>query len=214
MVYFNGAEIVDAPMKKQGNPPQYPALLPLEVVDFCVDLSRSMGVYFQVYFPQTVNIPRLVTEKTSTEWEMYFRHTGTPPSFHDIKEAIRTPGCTGAVKGMFLTDFETQEKIRPLLIERFGSRIYVTRTLVTFLEVLAGGVSKGTGLKRVLDRIGIGPEETAAFGDEESDLPLFALAGFSAAPANAKEKVRNAADLVLGANTEDGVAVFLEEQFL
>ncbi|MDR0784573.1 MAG: Cof-type HAD-IIB family hydrolase [Treponema sp.] len=214
MVYFNGAEIVDAPAVKWGVLPQYPALLPLEVVDFCVDLSRSMDVYFQVYFPSAGNVPRLVTEKISAEWEMYFRHTGTPPIVHDLKESLKTPGLAGAVKGMFLTDFETQEKIRPLLVERFGDRVYVTRTLVTFLEVMASGASKGTGLKRALDRTGIRADETIAFGDEESDLPMFAVAGFSVAPANAKEKVRLAADFVVKANTEDGAAAFLEEWFL
>ncbi|MDR1216019.1 MAG: Cof-type HAD-IIB family hydrolase [Treponema sp.] len=213
MVFFNGAEIADAPIRKEGNPPQYPALLPLEVVDFCVDLSRKMDVYFQAYFPET-NVPRLVTEKIDAEWEMYFKHTGTPPSVSDIKEALKTPGLAGAIKGMFITDFETQEKIRPFLIERFGNSVYVTRTLVTFLEIMANGISKGTGLKRALDRMGIGVDETIAFGDEENDLPMFTVAGFSVAPANAKEKVRLAADVVVRSNVEDGVAMFLEEQFL
>jgi Cof subfamily protein (haloacid dehalogenase superfamily) len=214
MVFFNGAEIADAPIRKGANPPQYPALLPLEVVDFCVDLSRKMNVYFQAYFPETKGVPRLVTEKIDAEWEMYFRHTGTPPSVSDIKESLKTPGLAGAIKGMFITDFETQEKIRPFLVERFGNSVYVTRTLVTFLEIMANGISKGTGLKRALDRTGIGVDETIAFGDEENDLPMFAVAGFSVAPANAKEKVRLAADVVVRSNAEDGVAMFLEEQFL
>ncbi|MDR0643400.1 MAG: Cof-type HAD-IIB family hydrolase [Treponema sp.] len=211
MVYFNGAEIIDMPVEKWGNPPQYPALLPLEVVDFCVDISRRMGVYFQAYFPEAKDVPRLVTEKTSAEWEMYFKHTGTPASICDIRKSLETPGLVGAIKGMFLTDFETQEKIRPLLLERFGDRIYTTRTLVTFLEVMANGVSKGVGLQKALNRLGLGADTTIAFGDEENDLPMFAFAGFNAAPANAKEKVRLAADIVVGANTEDGVAMFLEE---
>jgi Cof subfamily protein (haloacid dehalogenase superfamily) len=214
MVYFNGAEIADAPVEKWGVPPQYPTLLPLEVVDFCVSLAREMSVYFQAYFPETMDVPCLVAEKIDAEWEMYFRHTGTPPVIRDIKEALKTPGLAGAVKGMFLTDFETQEKIRPLLIERFGSRIYVTRTLVTFLEVMANGVSKGTGLRTALNRLGLDVEQVIAFGDEENDLPMFEVAGISAAPAGAKEKVRLAADLVVGANGEDGVATFLAERFL
>jgi Cof subfamily protein (haloacid dehalogenase superfamily) len=218
MVYFNGGEIVDMPKEKReeigkkGNPPQYPALLPLEVIDFCVDLSRKLDVYFQVYFPEIKGVPRLVAERQDGEWEMYFKHTGTPPIISDIKLEMR--GLAGAIKGMFLTDFETQEKIRPLLIERFGNSIYVTRTLVTFLEIMADGVSKGTGLKIALDRLGIGVDETIAFGDEENDLPMFEAVGFCAAPANAKEKVRLAADVVVGTNAEDGVAVFLDEQFL
>jgi hydroxymethylpyrimidine pyrophosphatase-like HAD family hydrolase len=42
---------------------------------------------------------------------------------------------------------------------------------------------------------------------------MFAAAGFSAAPANAGETIRAAADLVFGSNTEDGAAAFLEGLF-
>jgi hydroxymethylpyrimidine pyrophosphatase-like HAD family hydrolase len=75
-------------------------------------------------------------------------------------------------------------------------------------------VSKGEGLRIALDRRGLKPAEAIAFGDEENDLPLFAAAGFSVAPANAKEPVRRAADLLVPSNAEDGVAAFLEETFL
>jgi hydroxymethylpyrimidine pyrophosphatase-like HAD family hydrolase len=64
-----------------------------------------------------------------------------------------------------------------------------------------------------MEKRGLKPEELIALGDEENDLPMFSVAGFSVAPANAKEKVRQAADLVTGPNTEDGIAAFLEETF-
>jgi len=52
-----------------------------------------------------------------------------------------------------------------------------------------------------------------AFGDEENDLPMFNVAGFSAAPSSAKEIVRQAADFVFGSNAEEGLAAFLEDLF-
>jgi hydroxymethylpyrimidine pyrophosphatase-like HAD family hydrolase len=64
-----------------------------------------------------------------------------------------------------------------------------------------------------MEKRGLKPEEIIALGDEENDLPMFSVAGFSVAPANAKDKVKSAASLVIGANTEDGVAAFLEETF-
>jgi hydroxymethylpyrimidine pyrophosphatase-like HAD family hydrolase len=114
---------------------------------------------------------------------------------------------------MFLAEPEVQDALRPRLAERFGSRIYVARTLRTFLEVMAAGVSKGRGLALALEHRGLAPGGVIALGDEENDLPLFDAAGFSVAPANAKDKVREAADRVVGSNAEDGVAVFLEEFF-
>jgi len=40
------------------------------------------------------------------------------------------------------------------------------------------------------------------------------VAGFSAAPENAREKIREAADFVYGSNAEEGLAAYLEKTFL
>jgi len=64
-----------------------------------------------------------------------------------------------------------------------------------------------------MERLSLKREEAIAFGDEENDIPMFARAGFSIAPSNAKDAVKAKADLVIGSNVEDGVAAFLEEFF-
>jgi hydroxymethylpyrimidine pyrophosphatase-like HAD family hydrolase len=74
-------------------------------------------------------------------------------------------------------------------------------------------VSKGQGLRFALERRGLKPDEVMAFGDEENDIPMFEAVRFSAAPANGKDTVKTRADLVIGPNTEDGVAAFLEGFF-
>ncbi|MDR3170960.1 MAG: Cof-type HAD-IIB family hydrolase [Treponema sp.] len=213
MVYFNGAEVVDMPGGKLLNT----AFLDREVLDFCVDLSRNQGIYFQVYFPvpsgesgaPTAAGELLMAERQSEETEMYRKHTGIQAVIGDLKAAI--PGQQGCIKSMFITDPATQDLIRPKLIEQFGSRVYVTRTHPAFLEILHPRASKGLGLQHAMSYLNLAPAELIAFGDEENDLPLFTTAGFSAAPANAKESVRKAANMVIGSNGEDGVAAFLEE---
>jgi hydroxymethylpyrimidine pyrophosphatase-like HAD family hydrolase len=70
--------------------------------------------------------------------------------------------------------------------------------------------SKGRGLKTAMEHLGLCSETIIAMGDEENDLPLFDIAGFSAAPANAKPQVLAAADFQIPSNAEEGVAVFLE----
>jgi Cof subfamily protein (haloacid dehalogenase superfamily) len=212
MVYFNGAVVAEMPGARILN------LTPLqkEVVEFCVDLSREMNVYYQIYLPGTQGDPRqiLMAERDSPHREMYRSHTGILAELGDLKEATTGPGFTGCIKSMFLAEPRVQDRIRPRLEERFGGSVYVARTFPTFLEVMNASVSKGRGLSLALEYRGIRPDETAAFGDEENDLPMFALAAFSAAPANAKEPVKAAADVVVGPNTEDGIAAFLEKTFL
>jgi Cof subfamily protein (haloacid dehalogenase superfamily) len=211
-VYFSGAEVLSQP----NGLPFYPSLVKKDVVETCVDISHSMNVYFQVYLPETLANPHkvLLAESMSAEMEMYHKHTGTQAIVGDIKQALANSGVAGCIKGMFIAEPETLEAIRVILHDRFGSSIYVVSTLLTFLEILPSDVSKGNGLKVVTEQLGIKAENVIAFGDEDNDLPMFEAAGFSAAPANAKEHVRAAADVVIGANTEDGVAAFLEEMLL
>jgi Cof subfamily protein (haloacid dehalogenase superfamily) len=221
MVYFNGAEVVDMPERKV----LQSTLLGKEVVDFCVDASRSMGVHYQVFFPansaaasSAVSAGKdsreiLMVEKMGAEAEMYRNHTGLVPVIGDIKKNTASPGFSGCIKSMFIAEPAVQDEIRSRLIERFGNTIYVARTYPTFLEVMNAAVNKGEGLRFAMEKRGLKPEELIALGDEENDLPMFSVAGFAVAPANAKEKVKAAADLVTRPNTEDGIAAFLEETF-
>ncbi|GHV90198.1 haloacid dehalogenase [Spirochaetia bacterium] len=212
MVYFNGAVVADMPGAKILSA----TLLDLEAVNFCIDLSRSAGVYYQVFLPGTAEHPRqrLMAERQAPETEMYFKHTGIQAEIGDLKEALAVPGLVGCIKSMFLAEPEVQDAIRPKIEERFGKDLYIARTLRTFLEIMNPKVSKGEGLKIALERRGLEPARVIAFGDEENDLPMFGVTGFAIAPANAKESVKSRADLVIGPNTEDGVAAFLEETFL
>jgi Cof subfamily protein (haloacid dehalogenase superfamily) len=218
MVFFNGAEVAEVPDVKliSSN------LMSLDVVDYGIDLARSMDIHFQVFFSPQNNTASgieknyreaLLIEKQRPEAEMYQKHTGITPVLADLKTVIAAPGLQGVMKAMFITDPALHDEIRQKMLDRFGSRIYVASTFPTFLEIMAAGASKGEGLKTVMNRWGFKPEEIIAFGDEENDLPMFSVAGFSAAPSGAKEKVRLAADFIYGSNAEEGLAGFLEDLF-
>ena len=219
MVFYNGAIVVDMPGYRilRSN------LMEREAVEFCVDFARKMGLYCQAYFPDGKTSEGrsasstgiiLKAERDGPEREMYYKHTGLLAELVDMKEELKRPGLQGCVKTMFLAEPEVLAEIRPKLEAHFKGSVYIAQTLRTFLELLNVKVSKGQGLKFVMERCSLKPGEVIAFGDEESDLTMFAIAGFSAVPANAKEAVKAQADVVIGSNAEDGVAAFLEEFFL
>jgi len=210
MVFFNGAEVADVP----GVRVIASRLLGLDVVDYGLDLARSMDIHYQVFFPpRDTPWEALLIEKQRPEAEMYHNHTGITPVVADLKAVIAEPGAKGCYKAMFICRPELHDDLRRAMRERFGDTVYLARSFPTFLEIMSAGVSKGEGLKTALKHRGLKPEEVLAFGDEENDLPMFAVAGFSGAPSSAKENVRRAADFVFGPNTEEGLAVFLEEIF-
>jgi Cof subfamily protein (haloacid dehalogenase superfamily) len=211
IVCFNGAKVAVMP----GGEILGLRLLDPQTADFCADLARKMNVYYQVYFVRSRERygECLMAEKDGAEAAGYRNHTKVQPVFGDLKAALGAADFEGCIKSMFLADPEVLDRIRPRLEERFGDKVYITKSSPVFLEVLAAGVTKGSGLQTVMDHYGLVPEEVIAFGDEENDLPMFAVAGFAAAPANAGAAVRASADLVTGANTEDGAAVFLSGFF-
>jgi hydroxymethylpyrimidine pyrophosphatase-like HAD family hydrolase len=79
-----------------------------------------------------------------------------------------------------------------------------------FVEVMAQGVTKATGLAQVCTRLDVDRSEVLAFGDALNDLEMLQWAGHGVAVANAIDVVRDAADEVTSANTEDGVAQVIE----
>ncbi|GHV85571.1 haloacid dehalogenase [Spirochaetia bacterium] len=210
-VYYNGAEVADLSAGKI----IHTDLLTPEPALFCVELARKLGLYYQVYFPAGFAGPGevLMADELTEEAADYTQSSGITVQAGDLAAYLSKPELSGVIKGMFITPEENHEHLRKVLKERYGDTLYVARSSPDFLETLAPGVSKGAGLLWALKYLGLKPENTIAFGDEENDLPMFATAGFSAAPANAKEIVKAAATFRLAANTDEGVAVFLEEWF-
>jgi len=210
MVFFNGAEVAEVPNVKMISS----NLMGLDVIDYGIDLARSMDIHYQAFFPpQGGSWEALLIEKQRPEAEMYHKHTGIVPVVTDLKAVIAKPEIKGCFKAMFICDPSLHDELRRKMGERFGDSIYMARSYPTFLEIMNAGVSKGEGLKTAMKCRGLKMEELIAFGDEENDLPMFSVAGFSAAPSSAKEKVREAADFVFGSNAEEGLAVFLEKLF-
>jgi Cof subfamily protein (haloacid dehalogenase superfamily) len=77
------------------------------------------------------------------------------------------------------------------------------------------GVSKGSAVASVAARLGIAVEDCMVFGDWHNDLSMFSIGAVGVAMKNAVDEVKAAADFVTEQSCEeDGVAHFLEHQFL
>ena len=96
------------------------------------------------------------------------------------------------------------------LAPSFGDRLWITKSLSFFLEFAALGVSKGSGLDFLSQRLGFTPEQTVAFGDGENDVELLEWAGYSVAVENAHERVKAVADWVCGPAVDESVASVIE----
>lgn len=80
-----------------------------------------------------------------------------------------------------------------------------------YFDVVCPGVSKASGLTKLMERWGIDPSEAVAFGDSHNDLAMLELVGMSYAMENAPQDIKDAADCIAPPCTEDGVLQVLEE---
>jgi 3-deoxy-D-manno-octulosonate 8-phosphate phosphatase (KDO 8-P phosphatase) len=76
------------------------------------------------------------------------------------------------------------------LVDRYANKIGI-------VNVYKGCKDKGTALRHFSEATAIALECTAFIGDDINDLPALAIAGLSAAPANAQPAVKDAVSIVL-----------------
>jgi len=74
-------------------------------------------------------------------------------------------------------------------------------------NITNGGTDKGRAVLKLAELWGIDREEILAVGNDENDIPMFEIAGMSAAVANAGKKALEAADLVVPNVKRGGAAV-------
>ncbi len=91
-----------------------------------------------------------------------------------------------------------------------GNLVSTTSAGRDWVDFQALGISKATGLAHVGQILGWDQSECAAIGDQSNDVPMLEWANYSAATANASDEAKAAANWFAPANTEDGVAVFID----
>ncbi len=100
---------------------------------------------------------------------------------------------------------EEVARLTEIMRNHFGDRVYLANSKPFFIDVNHPGVSKGTGLIDLCQRINIKPEEVIAIGDGWNDLEMFQAAGLGAAVANAPDELKEHAGYVCSETTYKGV---------
>lgn len=83
---------------------------------------------------------------------------------------------------------------------------------VGLLELFAPGVSKAAAVKQLA--VEVGAERVVVFGDNLNDIPMMQVADVAVAVDNALPEVKAIAHHIIGVNTTDAVARFIENNFL
>lgn len=105
---------------------------------------------------------------------------------------------------------EAEQRIYPAM-QGFPEELKVVLSSNYWVDVMNAGVNKGTAVQKLQRRLGIAPEECAAFGDYLNDAEMLAAVGYGFAMENAHPDVKKIARYRALSNKEHGVMRKLQE---
>ena len=116
----------------------------------------------------------------------------------------------------YITCIDTPSKLEPLY-EKYRDNyhcVYQTDiyTKEQWLEIMPKETSKANAITRLKELLGC--DRVTAFGDGKNDLDMFELADEAYAVSNAVDELKAVSSAVIGSNDEDGVARWLEENYI
>ncbi len=200
----NGCLIYD--MKK--DKPLYQKKLSKETIKKAVDIALSFNLHVHSY--SETEIVGLSEDK---ELAFYRRRIFMPfVKTDDISETLKD----GAFKVQIisLSDKETLKRAQAALNEELSGEAEAFFSNDFYLEVLPYNVTKGSALIYLADYLKVPIKNTFAAGDEGNDIPMIVAAGTGVAMKNAKDEVKNAADIVTkDTNADDGLIEIIDKYF-
>lgn len=193
-IAYNGAMIFD-PVSDEVI---YHRPVPLDIALEIVEYFQSEGLHLNLYQNDQLYMQSL------TDWgRQYAASCGVEPHIADDLRKIMTEAPH---KLLGIAEIKTVDRVQRILTEKYKGILDFTRSKANYLEILAPGVSKGGALQELANRLGFARHEMMAIGDGLNDLEMVTWAGIGVAIGNAVERLKAAADLVVGDNNHHGVA--------
>ncbi len=202
-VLMNGVFLYELENKKTVNVFRYEK----GVAEKVIDAFRAEGLDPNVYsYTDDIDIQ---FGKNSTEYEIdFFEHR---KNYFKVYSTVENYNCDNVIYINRVIHFDVLRRIadRGEKIDGVDYVLYSDNySDYYFLEVFSDKANKKAGIE-LLRKMGY--DRIVAFGDNYNDLGMFEAADLSVAVENACDDVKNAADIVIGKNSEDGVAKFLLE---
>lgn len=172
--------------------------IPQAAFDRVMELSKELG------FPVMLELDEGgFIERRSPEVDELFRLVDLPePRVADLRERFSRGDCCQLC---LFFDAETERRAMACVPE-----LVATRWHPSFADVNPRGADKAAGMRTLLERFGIAPEEAMAFGDGGNDTSMLRAAGIGVAMGNACAEALAAADYVTSSIDDDGIRRALE----
>ncbi|MES5863789.1 Cof-type HAD-IIB family hydrolase [Bacillus cereus group sp. RP32] len=196
---FNGAKIINCKTSEE----IFSSTLSPEIVHNLFEISKTEDVWIHTYIGDDI-----VTEENNPYTEIEGDITGMPiVVVDDFKNAVKEP----VVKVLMNKEAERLVVVEKKLQKQLEGQLSVMRSKPFFLEFTEAGVTKGTSLNKLIQKLGIKREEVIAMGDSYNDQAMIEFAGLGVAMGNAPDDIKEIANYVTDTNMNDGVAKVVEK---
>ena len=190
-VTLNGAYIED----KKGNV-IYSNKIAKDKVEEYITWTKEVGIDYGLVGSHAAKLSRR-TEMISQAIDPIYPDLEVNPDFYQKEDIYQM--WTFEDQGDDLT-----------LPENLSSTLRLVRWHKHSSDVVPISGSKAAGVAKVVDQLGLKPENVMVFGDELNDLELFDYAGISVAMGISHEKIKEKADYITKTLEEDGIFDALE----
>jgi Cof subfamily protein (haloacid dehalogenase superfamily) len=198
VISFNGGRVVTALSEQV----IFEQAIPVETVAAIMAYCREHGVHMQGYGADDFVVENGPwTDPASTE--KYARMAALPARLVDRMEVALG---SGTVKMLGIGEHEDLLVHQKALGEITGGSCNIMFSKPNYLEIVAAGVSKGHALTMLADRLGISLTDCVAMGDSLNDIEMIRAAGTGVAVGNARQELKDAADIVLERTCDQAAA--------
>lgn len=176
-------------------------VLPRTVGEQIVGTGEHFGIETWVYCDHDWHVARRTSFVEREE------HT---IGFHPVVEDNIRDLLDNAAKLTLVGDPALVAQAEQVVLADVGSEVSATKSKPRFLDITARNAHKGTVVAQLATVLNIPTQNIAVIGDGLNDILMFERAGLSIAMGQASKAVREAADVVTAANTEEGFARAME----
>lgn len=176
-----------------------------KLYEFCLEYKMDFHFYDEDnYYTNRLNLDRIKHLKIDNDFGMNYQVDliikNDPVSYliNQGKKAIKFQ-----ISGIDEKEI-SKEKIIDLLDKDFGEDLYITASGDSLLEIGNKNATKWTSIEEICDKLGIYTNEVAAIGDAYNDIPMVKGAGLGFAMGNAKDKLKEVADVIVADNESGG----------
>lgn len=177
-----------------------------QLYEFCISNKLDFHIYDdENYYTNRVNLEKIKHLEIDNNYGMNYQvnliYKNDPISYliENNKKAVKFQ-----ISGIDDNDLSRNEIVK-ILNNDFSDSLYITSSGFSQLEIGNKNATKWSSIEEICEILGINKNEVAAIGDAHNDIPMVSNAELGFAMGNAKEELKEVADVIVADNESFGV---------